>query len=338
MRGDKFQEDAVSAYTQNALNALSSLPGVSRVASGLYVPVGGGGYQSWQKFHVAGQEPQYEHGIGQIVSAGYFGTLEIPLRAGRLFTDTDDKRASPVAIVNERFARNRFGDPARAVGQRFHVEDDKTEREIVGVVGDIKTGLPSEPSPPQVFLPERQNPVPFLALFARTVQDPALLVPAFERRMLEINKDLPAYRIRPVERVLATTLSGKRFLTGLMSGFAASAVLLAIVGLYGVLAYAVAQRTREFGVKLALGARSSHVIWDVLGRGLRMLSVGVIAGLAGALAVSRLLGGFLYRVSPHDASVMILVPGLILLAGLLGCWMPARRAGAIDPAAALRVE
>jgi putative ABC transport system permease protein len=334
----KYQDGPVSAYTAEVLNALASLPGVTSVASGLSVPVGGGGYQAWAKYRVLGQEPQYEHSIGQIVSRSYFATLQIPLKAGRLFSAVDDARAPAVAIVNERFARDRFGDVAAALGHHFRIEDDLAQKEIIGVVGDIKTGLPSDPAPPIVYVPERQNPLPFLALFVRTAQNPELLIPAFEKRMLEVDKDIPAYRIRPAERALAATLAGKRFLTALMSGFAASAVVLAIIGLYGVLAYAVVQRTREFGVRLALGARSSQVVWDVVGRGFRMLAVGVAAGLAGALTMSRLLGGFLYRVSPYDPAVLLLVPGLILLAGLAGCWMPARRAGDIEPAAALRSE
>jgi putative ABC transport system permease protein len=335
---DKFQEAAVSNYAEKVLTGVATLPGVTSVASGLYVPVGGGGYQPWMKLYVAGQEPQFEHGISQIVSAGYFETLEIPLKAGRLFTAADDARAAPVGIVNERFALDRFGSIGEALGKRVRREGEKSQMEIIGVVGNVKTGLPSEPAPPQIYAPERQNPVPFLAVFLRTTQDPLLLAPAFERRVLEIDKDIPAYRIRSAGQAISIALSGKRFLTALMAGFAGVAVLLSMIGLYGLLAYTVAQRTREFGVRLALGAQSSQVVWDVLVRGLQLLAAGVAVGFAGALAISHLLGAFLYRVSPYDPAVLLLVAGITLLAGFSGCWVPARRAGSIDPSAALRVE
>ena len=315
----KFQDAAVSAYTGEVLNALASLPGVVSVASGLSVPVGGGGYQPWAKYRVTGQEPQYEHSIGQIVSAGYFATLEIPLKAGRLFSSTDDQRAPPVAIVNERFARDRFGDPAAALGRRFESRTTQPRRRLSAWSATSRPGC-------RVTRHLRRSMCRSGRARChswRSSREPCRI------RLPGAGSSGGCWRATGTFPLIGFGPPGRRFPPRfrasphrLMSGFAASAVLLAIVGLYGVLAYAVAQRTREFGVKLALGARSSQVIWDVLGRGLRLLAIGLGAGLAGALAMARLLGGFL-------TALVRTIPGCCF-------WFPGSSCSRVLPAAGCR--
>jgi putative ABC transport system permease protein len=341
MDGEKFQTDKVRQYVDSVVSSIQSLPGADGVAAGMYVPGGGGGWTIWQRLQIVGESGQDEgfvHGINQAVTTDYFRTLGIPVRAGRLFTSSDNEHSPKVAIVNQAFVSAKFG-AGNPLGRRVIVEGDHEPREIVGVIGNVKVEMPTAPAPPQLYLPQAQNPAPILAIFVRSRQkDPLLLSNAVQRRILDVDRDIPAYQFRTADQVLAGTLAGRRFLTGLMSGFAAVAVFLAVIGLYGVLAYTVAHRTREFGVRLALGARGAQVIAVVLRQGLTMVIAGIAAGFLGAFALSRVLSTLLYNVSPHDALVFSVVPLIIFGAGAFSCWLPARRAANVDPAIALRWE
>jgi putative ABC transport system permease protein len=341
MEGEKYQTEKVRHYVENVVSNIQSLPGADRVAAGMYVPGGGGGWTIWQRFHIVGESGRDEgfvHGISQAVTPDYFRTLGIPVRAGRLFTASDNERSSKVAVVNQAFVVEKFG-AANPLGRRVIVEGEHEPREIVGVVANVKVEMPTAAAPPQFYLPQAQNPAPILAIFVRSQQkDPLLLSNAVQRRILDVDRDIPAYQFRTADQVLTGTLAGRRFLTGLMSGFAAVAVLLAVIGLYGVLGYTVAHRTREFGVRLALGARGAQVIAVVLRQGLTMVIAGVAAGFLGAFALSRVLSSLLYNVSPHDALVFSIVPLVIFAVGAFSCWLPARRAANVDPAIALRWE
>jgi putative ABC transport system permease protein len=340
LAGGKYQSAKVAHYIDRLATALRSLPGVSNVGVGMYAPVGGGGYQTWQKFRVLGENGREEgmvHGINQVVTPEYFATLGIPLRTGRLFTSADSPGSAAVVLINQAFARARFGQ-TNPLGRRVMLEDETKPREIVGVVGDIKPGLPSETAPPQIFLPEAQSPVPMLTVFVRTRQDPALLTTAVERRVLDVDADVPAYRVRTAEELLSRSLAAKRFVMQLMSSFAGLSVALALIGLYGVLAYSVAQRTREFGVRVALGARPAQVVSLVLQQGLGFVLAGVVSGLLGAIALTKVMGSLLYNVSPRDPAVLSMVAAAVFGAAVLSCWLPARRAAKVDAAVALRWE
>jgi predicted permease len=340
MDGGKYQEDKVRRYADEMITALRSLPGVEKAATGMYVPVSGGGYETWQKFWVEGDtgpQARFVHGINQTVTLDYFKTLGIPLRSGRLFTTSDTANAPQVVIINEAFARQRFG-ADRTLDHRILLENDKTPRQIVGVVGNTQPNMPSESKPPQLYVPMAQQPVPVFAVFLRTRETPQVLKASLERHVLAVDPDIPIFRVRTQEEVIARALSGKRFLTGLMCGFAGAAILLAIIGLYGVIAYAVAQRTREFGVRLALGAQPAALVAGVVGHGSRLLVIGVGIGIAAALALTRVLGALLYHVNPRDAAVFSIVSAVVFTAGIVSCWLPARRVEEIDPATALRWE
>jgi putative ABC transport system permease protein len=249
-----------------------------------------------------------------------------------------DRRGAPqVAVINDAFAHAAFGS-GNPVGQRVLIEDDKTAREIVGVVGDIKPGLPSEAGPPQIFLPEAQNPVPVLTVFLRTRRDPALLKTIVGRRVLEVDPDVPAYRVRTAEEIVSRSIARKRFVMEFAAGFAGLSLALALVGIYGVLAYTVAQRTREFGIRMALGARKSQVAAIVLTEGLKVAAAGVSIGVATAIGVMRIISSLLYKVTPYDATVLATIAAVVIAGVTAGCWIPARRASNVDAAAALRWE
>jgi hypothetical protein len=259
------------------------------------------------------------------------------LRRGRLFTSADNAGSAKVALVNEALVRARFG-AADPLGRHVLLEDDPKPREIVGVVGNLKAGLPSEPAPPQVFVPEAQTPVPMLTVFLRTRQDPALLARAAQRRVLEVDPEVPAYRVRDGEELVSRSLATRRFVTQVMAGFAGLSVALALLGLYGVLAYSVARRTHEFGVRLALGARPAQVVALVARQGLGLVLAGIGAGLLGAAALTKGMSSLLYNVTPRDPAVLAMVAAAVFLPAVLSCWIPARRASMADPAIALRDE
>ena len=336
----KYQSDRVLQYIQRLEASLRTLPGVLSVGVGMYAPVGGGGYQTWQQCRIAGaagHEKSMVHGIVQVVTPDYFPTLGIPFKSGRSFTPADRPETQKVAIVNEAFARAAFGQE-NPVGHELSLEGDKTTREIVGVVGDIKPGSPGEEAPPQLFLAETQNPVPMLTLFIRTQGDPALLSAAAQRQALQVDPDVPAYKVRTAEEIVSRAVASKRFLMQLTAGFAGLSLILALVGMYGVLAYTVAQRTREFGVRVALGARRSQVAALVLREGLTLALVGIAVGVVASIAVMRIVASLLYKVKPQDPKVLITIAAIVFAAATVSCWIPARRAANVDPATALRWE
>ncbi|SPE41314.1 conserved membrane hypothetical protein [Candidatus Sulfopaludibacter sp. SbA3] len=336
--GDKYQGGKVEQYIDRLVTALRSLPGVSNVGVGMYAPLSGGGYQIWQQFRALsdqGRGGQSVNGINQVVTPEYFAALGVPLRRGRLFTSADNSGSPAVVLINEAFARVGFVD-TNPVGRLVMLEGEPKPREIVGVVGNMKPGLPSEPAPPQVYLPEAQHPVPMLALFLRTRQDPELLAKAVQRRVLEVDAGVPAYRVRSAEELVSRSLATKRFVMQVMAGFAGLSVALALIGLYGVLAYSVAQRTQEFGVRLALGAGPAQVVALVARQGLALVLAGVGGGLLGAIALAKAMSSLLYRVSPRDPAVLTMVAAAVFIPAMLSCWIPARRAATVDPAVALR--
>ena len=340
MERGKYRGDKVWHYAQALTDRLRSLPGVSDAATGMYVPVNGGGYETWQQFVVEGEtgpRARFVHGIHQSVTPEYFKTLGIPLKAGRSFQLRDDARAPKVVIINEAFSRARFSGE-NPLGRRIFLEGERRPSTIVGVVGDIQPELLSQPKPPQLFAPMAQQPVPVLAVFLRTRGRPKSLAGSMERAVLRVDPDIPVFRIRTQERVIARALASKQFLTALMSAFAAATVLLATIGLYGVIAYAVAQRTREFGVRLALGANRARLAVSVVGQGARLLVTGIGLGVVAAFALTRVLSAVLYHVSPRDLGVLLLVSGTIFVVGIASCCLPARSVHKIHPAVALRAE
>jgi putative ABC transport system permease protein len=340
MENGQYQKVKVARYVEAVAARLESIPGVEHAGLGMSLPLGGGGWQIWSKFWVAGEgnsQAGFVQGISQSVTPEYFAALGVPLRSGRTFSDRDGEHAPLVAIINHEFARQKFAH-RNPIGRRIGIEDGKETYEIVGVVGSLKSGGLQEPSPPQIYGSMAQHPVPMLAAFVRTAGDPAALGRTAQQAILGVDPDVPAYRLRTGDQLLGRSLARRRLPMTLISSFAAIALVLALLGLYGVLAYGVAQRTREIGIRMALGAAAGQVLAGVVRQGMIIASLGAIAGLAGALAITRVLKDALYNVSPLDAGVLLVAPAALLLVALLACAIPARRAARVDPVLALRHE
>jgi predicted permease len=280
------------------------------------------------------------------VTPDYFRTLGIRLEQGRAFIAGDVQGADPVVVVNQSFAR-RYLSGRDAVGRTVSFAGGRgVPRRIVGVVSDVRS-LISSPPAPTVFLPSAQTPANYTRLFgswfpihvvASATGDPASLVAGLTRAIREMDPRVPVGRVRPLEEILRDSVAESRFQMLLLAVFASLAVLLAAVGIYGVMSYLVAQRRHEIGVRLALGAVPLDVLRMVLRRGLLLGVSGAAAGLVGAVGLTRLLKSRLYGVSPVDPATFGAVTVLLLLVAVAACWIPARRAATVDPVVALRAE
>jgi predicted permease len=270
------------------------------------------------------------------VNQDYLRSMRIPLKRGREFTEQEVRQGANVVVISETLANAVFGDDD-PIGQRLLlVMNEKTPIEIIGIVGDIRhRTLEADP------LPMMYLPVPSPGSTNLTIKmsgDPLSMASAVRREVRAIDSDQPIASIRTMEQVVAESVGAPRYRTSLLGLFAFIAVLLAAIGIYGVSSYAVAQRTHEIGIRMALGAEPRDVQWLVIGRGIRLTLVGVGAGLAGAFGLTRLLVRLLFGVTSTDpltfASVAVILTGIALLA----CWIPARRAARVDPMIALRHE
>jgi putative ABC transport system permease protein len=273
-----------------------------------------------------------------IVSAGYFRIMRIPLRSGRYFDERDAAGNQQVAVINESFARTHFPgeDP---IGKRIDFGWDTTGwQEVVGVIGDVKHYGLEEAALPAVYVPQLQRPSSSMTVVVRTTPDPRSLSAAVRSQVFEVDKDQPISRVRVMEEVVSATVASRRLSMALLAGFAVVALALAAVGLYGVMSYVVTQRTHEIGVRMALGARVGDVLALILKQGMFLVLIGVSAGFAAALAVTRLIASLLYGVSPTDLATFVVIALLLTAVALLACYLPARRATKVDPMVALRYE
>jgi putative ABC transport system permease protein len=274
-----------------------------------------------------------------VATPGYFEALGLVIREGRGFTDTDDSRGIPVALVSAALARESFSG-RNPIGRRITVGfgGPPVAREIVGVVGDIRqTGLATNPGP-AIFLPHAQAPTGALTFTIRTASDPALLLDRVKAELWTINRAMPIATTTTLDALLSETLRERQFLLVLLVTFGAVALLLAGIGVYGVLGHAVRERRKEFGVRLALGGSTTHVMVLVLLQGARLAFAGVVVGLLLAAGGARLLSVMLYRVTPLDAATFAASTLFVLVVAALAACVPGRRAAKLDPIAALRDE
>ncbi len=277
------------------------------------------------------------------VDPGYFKTMSIPMIKGRDFDDRDKHKSAPVIIVSETFARQIF--PGEdVIGKRIKpgisvFEDEETPwREIVGVVGDVKNrALNTEPRP-VYYVPQAQVPFNQEIIVVKTTGDPHALVKAATKEVGTLDGDLAVFGVKTMEEYISRSVSTPRFNTTLLSIFAGVALVLTVVGLYGVMSYAVAQRTNEIGIRLALGAQTRDVLSLIIGQGLRLVLVGLAIGLLGAFALMRVISGLLFGVTAKDPMTFIIVSVVLAVIALLACYVPARRATRVDPLEALRYE
>jgi len=331
----------VIAFYRDALERISACPGVQSVAISNTLPPTGG--ETDAAFYVEGHKPsnlnEAPDTIYDPISPGYFQTLRTPLIAGRYFTEQENNDGSPVAIINETMAREFFGG-RETIGKRMNAEayGIKGWLEVVGVVADERFFGWDSDLYPATYFPYGVSPVKGMAFVVRTKTDPLSVSSAVRQAIWSIDKDLPFTEVQTMEQRLSQSFAGRRFHMILLGVFAGLALVLSLVGIYGVMSYAVAQRTREIGVRMALGAERLHVLRLVLGHGLVLTLIGVGLGLAGAFALTRFLASLLYGVGATDPITFAIVPLLLIVVAILACYLPAQRATKVDPLVALRYE
>ena len=345
------KERQASFYAQ-LIEKVASLPGVRAAGAACAVPFSYGHWGSFEEgsriknqgFKIEGRAP-YQAGYEprsdySSVSPDYFKAIGIPLLRGRYFTGRDTKGASRVAIINNTMAK-RFFEDEDPIGKRIHLtggltNGDEVYREIVGVVGDVKYyGLDQE-THAQIYEPYAQQPFPFMTLVVRADGDPAGLNEAIRREILKLDRGLPVVSVDMLDRFVSASTAEQQSMGLLFGTFAAVAVGLAAIGLYGVMSYVVTRRTQEIGIRMALGARRLDVLGLILRHGARLTLCGVAVGVLAAWAMTRLLINLLYGVSATDPLTFIGVSLMLIGVALLACYLPARRATKIDPLHALR--
>jgi predicted permease len=329
-------------YYRQLTERVQTLPGVSSVALAV-IPVLIG--NEWDNSVTiegytpkAGESPDPHM---QFCSPGFFETLKIPVLMGRDFTIKDNKAAPKVAIVNQKFARRYFAN-ASPLGRHVGMGMDpgtKTDIEIIGVVGDTKYEDMREEVPYELYIPYIQaNFVDGMAAYVRTRSDPANLFPTLRQAVREVDASVPMYEMRTLDKQVEISLVTERLLATLSTVFGVLATLLAAIGLYGVMAYMVARRTREIGIRMALGATGGSVVWLVMREVLLLAAFGLTIGLAAAWGLTRLVQTQLFGIQPNDLLTMMLAALGIASVAVLSGYLPARRATAIDPMRALRFE
>ncbi len=333
-------DEAVRTFQGDLLHRVSTLPGVEHAALAGQVPLGDN-YDRWalrvegRTFASDADVPSAER---YSVTPGYFAVMRIPLVRGRLIDDRDSTNAAPVVLVNETAARTLFGgsDP---LGQRVRVGGpDRPWRAVVGIVGDVRHYALDRAPNPQFYTPQRQMTDSYLVLVMRTTMEPAAVVAAVRREVRAIAPDVPVYGTSTLEALVAGSVAPRRFVMALLGLFALATLLMAAIGLYGVVSQSVAARQREFGIRLALGARRGDIARLVLGRGFRLVLAGVLLGAAGAALLGQAIRGLLYDTPPFDPLVLGLAVAVLLLAALTAHLAPLRRATVVDPSVTLRGE
>ena len=275
------------------------------------------------------------------VAGDYFRAMAIRVVAGRAFTDHDRANAPPVLVVSAGLARRLFGDATRAIGQRLRFYAfPESAWTIVGVVGDVKTGRLDADAPPTIYYTHLQGAENRMSIVARTVGDPATLAGVVRREVRALDPTVPVYNVHTMEQQVARSpaVFARRLPLRLVGAFAVAALALAVVGIYGLVAYTVAQRTQELGIRIALGARRRNILALVAREGALLATVGVGIGLVAALGAARMLGSLLYGVGTADPQTYAAVAAILGSIALAASYVPARRAARVDPMVALRAE
>jgi predicted permease len=316
-----------------------ALPGVGMASGAAMLPLGREPRQAAEYF-VQGR-PEEEPGQRpvahfQAITPDFLRTLQIPLRLGRDIKDSDGLNTPPVALINESLAKAAFPNQS-PVGGRIRTGSDAPWMEIVGVVADTRWWEASQPPRPEVFTASAQGTGGSLSILVRTSLDKDSIARSLRTLLREIDPTVPM-RLETMDELFTDALAHPRFRTQLLSSFAGGALILAALGLYGVLAFTVSQRVREIGIRIALGAQRRDVVGLVIGEGMRPALLGIVLGLVGALACSRLLERLLYEVKPADLLTLTTVGLTLIVVAFLACCLPARRAAKLDPMVALRYE
>jgi predicted permease len=327
-------------FARVLLARMRALGGVASAGGINHLPISG---DLWMRELAVEGAPAPAHGeepraIYRVITPGYIPTLGLTLLEGRDLTERDDQGAPGAVIVNETLAR-RLWPGQDPLGRQLRVEDGgPNPRTVVGLVRDVKQREWTAPAGPEMYLAYLQNPSSSLTLVVRAAGAPLALAPAIQQEIAAVDPRLPAARPRLMEAVVADAVGQPRFNLLLLDVFAGIALLLAAVGIYGVMAYAVSRRRQELGIRLALGARRGQILTLVLSDGMRLAAAGVAVGLLAALALTRMMGALLYEVSATDPATFAALAVVLTSAALLACYLPARRATSIDPMTALRQE
>ena len=342
--GAKYADtDHIVAFYHNAFDRLRNLPGVESAGLVRTVPMGGAADSTGIRIpgRVAASDREHRYAEYTIVSPGYFAAVGTPLLRGRDFHESDTADSMPVAIISNAMAKKYWPgeDPiGKQVGPgsvRYPVST------IVGIAADVKHLSVREDPGPEMYVLYNQKPWPSLLTmqFAlRTKAAPASVTASARNAIFSLDPDLPIAKVATLETLLDASMTQSRFTMLLLGAFGILALVLASVGIYGVISYAVAQRTREFGIRMALGAQPASVFGMILGQGIRIAGLGIILGLMGAAAISRLMASLLFGVQPTDPLTFVAVPVLLIGVALAACYVPARRAMRVDPMVALRYE
>ena len=335
-------DDQRTAFFKLLVERVRGLPGVEAASATATLPLGG---NTWGRSLTVegypvlsvGQAPSVQH---TVVAPGYFRTMGITLLAGRDFNDADTKDSQNVTIVDERLARQYWPNNT-PIGKRVRFgppEDNEPWFTIVGVVSAVRHQRVQEETRPSVYLPHQKIAVGGMSLVARTTANPHDFIGAARREVGQLDPDLPVSEVATMEEVVAESIWQPRLYAMLFAVFASGALLLALIGIYGVMAFLVQTRTHEIGVRMALGASARDVFKLIVGRGMKLTAVGVLIGIAGAIALTRLMHSLLFNTSATDPFTFILISLSLSLAAFLACYIPARRAAKVDPLVALRYE
>ena len=335
--GARLDKQPARALSQQTVERVGALPGVQSATLSFIVPLTGGGYRRFVTMEGYQPQPNEDTELNtNIVDLEYFETMGIPIIAGRDFS-TQDREGSPlVVIVNEEMARRYYG--GSAVGKRLQFGTNVPSREIVGVARTAKYRNLREEPLPFIYVPLGQEYQPGMTLMVRTQSDPEVLLGTLQNEMRALNKDVPLSSVQTMSDRIGAQLAGDRMIAVLLSVFGAGALLLAAIGIYGVMGYAVAQRTREIGVRIALGADQRDILKLIVGQGLVLILIGTGIGLALALAATQVLKSVLFGISATDPLTFVSVVLVLVGVALLACYLPARRATKVDPLVALRYE
>jgi putative ABC transport system permease protein len=333
------QNEQVWNFHQTLLEHLKKIHGVQSAAAANLLPLTG---EDWSfSFDIKGRElPEEDQPSAEyrVVSSEYFRTMRIPLRDGRPFSNQDRMNSQPVAIINEAFAK-RFFPSENPIGQQLRIGDSvKDYRQIVGICANVKDfGLASE-SVPVLYVSISQRPLRYMNYIVRTSRDAGTIAPDVRKVVHSLDSEMPLFETGTMQSTLMGSVNRRRFTTFVLAFLASSALGLALLGIYGLLSYSVTQRTREIGLRMAMGARQSAIIRLILNSGLKLVTAGILLGLIGAFPTTRLLSSLLFGVAPDDSPTLIAVIVAFLFVALFAILLPAKRAAKIEPLQALRYE
>jgi putative ABC transport system permease protein len=332
--------NAQHAFHTRVIEGLRALPGTEAVGGTSFLPLAGAGPATsfWRADQPQPAPADRPVADARPVTAGYFTAMGIPLLAGRDVTESDTEDRAPVAVINETFARQIYpGD--NPIGRTFILNlGNEAPHEIIGVVGDVKLASLDGEIRPTAYLSSRQYAFGIMSYVVRTAGDPERIAPAAVRVVREIDPLLPVSAVRPLDTVFAESIARPRLTAAAMSVFAVAALLLAALGVYGIVAYSVSQRSREFGIRMALGARAPQLVGMVVLQNLRTVALGLMLGVMCAIPATRLLRGLLFQVGPNDPATFVAIGSALAAVAVIAAYLPARHGTRIDPVITLKAE